>query len=196
MTKRRKRGEPDDSELRVARRDSMILLRLHDREVQVLEWVLADLERLLEGEPAGDVVTQRLFPRAYLDPTEETAESEWQSMVHGDLVETRRAALGVVVAGLGSATRPVGGETAADTGLCEIALDAATAEQWLGVLNDARLAFGTALGVTADTDAEEIDPADPRAEGYAVYDWLTHLVAALLGGLAPDDDDIDLFADG
>jgi hypothetical protein len=190
MSKRRKRGAPDDADLRVARRGSTFLLRLHDREVQVLEWVFADLERLLDGESAGDSVTQRLFPRAYLDPTEESAESEWQAMVHGDLVEARRAALGAIVAGLASATA-----TNAESGLREIALDAATAEQWMSILNDARLAFGTALGVTADTDMDDVDADDPRTEGYAVYDWLTHLLAALLSAMTPDDD-ISIDEDG
>src|SRR3954470_20210226 len=128
MSKRRKRGEPDDGDLRVARRGSTLLLRLHDREVQVLQWVFADLERLLEEGAGSDAVAQRLFPRAYLDPTEESAESEWQSMVHGDLVETRRTALTAVGLGLGTATEAV----AAQTGLREVVLDAAQAEQWLG----------------------------------------------------------------
>ena len=179
MSKRRKRGEPDDEDLRVAQRGSTFLLRLHEREVQVLEWVFADLERLL-GEGAGsDPVTQRLFPRAYLDPTEERAESQWQSLVHGDLVETRRSALGVVVLGLGAASEMAGG-----SGMREVALDRPAAEHWLSVLNDARLAFGTALGVTAETDLDGLDADDPRVEGFAVYDWLTHLVAALLGALS------------
>ncbi len=187
MSKRRKRGEPDDADLRVARRGSTYLLRLHDREVQVLQWVFTDLERLLEAGAGSDAVTQRLFPRAYLDPTEEKAESQWQSTVHGDLVETRRAALSAVGLGLGAATETAAGST----GLREVVLDEARAEQWLGVLNDARLAFGTALGVTADTEVEETEPDDPRAEGYAVYDWLTHLVAALLGSMSPPDDGDD-----
>ena len=179
MSKRRKRGEPDDDDLRVAPRGSTFLLRLHEREVQVLDWVFADLERLLGEEAGSDPVTQRLFPRAYLDPTEESAESQWQSLVHGDLVETRRLALGVVVRGLGAASEMAGG-----SGMREVALSAEDADQWLGVLNDARLAFGTALGVTAETDLGGLDPDDPRTEGYAVYDWLTHLVAALLGALS------------
>ena len=155
MGKRRKRGQPDDDDLRLARRGTTLLLRLHDREVQVLQWVFADLERLLEEGSGSDAVTKRLFPRAYLDPTEEQAEAEWQSIAHGDLVETRRAALSVVPVGLGAAT-----ETAAGSGMREVALDDAQAEQWLGVLNDARLAFGTALGVTAETEVEEIEPDD------------------------------------
>jgi hypothetical protein len=179
VSRRRKRDEPDDSDLRVARRGSTLLLRLHDREVQVLEWVFADLERLLGSDAGPDPVTERLFPRAYLDPTEENAESQWQSSVHGDLVESRRSALGIVFLGLRAAP-----ETAPGSGMREVALDEAGAAHWLGVLNDARLAFGTALEVTAGTDLEELDPDDPRAEGYAVYDWLTHLLAALLGAIS------------
>jgi hypothetical protein len=174
----RKRGEPHDEDLRVARRGPMLLLRLHDREVQVLQWVFTDLERILEGESASDAVTQRLFPRAYLDPTEESSESEWQAMAHGDLVDTRRAALQAVTGGMGAATETSTG------GMREVMLDEEHAELWMTVLNDARLAFGTALDVTADTDLEEIEPDDPRAEGYAVYDWLTHLLAALLGAMS------------
>jgi hypothetical protein len=186
VARRRKRGEPDDEDLRVARRGSKLLLRLHERETQVLQWVFTDLERLLEGESASDAVTQRLFPRAYLDPTEESAESEWQSLVHGDLVETRRSALGEVTRALGAATETSTG------GMREVMLDEEHAELWMTVLNDARLAFGTALDVTADTDLEEIESDDPRAEGYAVYDWLTHLLAALLGAMSePDAGDDD-----
>ena len=189
MSKRRKRAVPDDDDLRVVRRGSTLLLRLHEREVQVLRWVFADLERLLEEGVGSDPVTQRLFPRAYLDPTEENAESEWQSVVHGELVEGRRSTLGVVVLGLDGAQA-----TAGRSGMREVALDEARAEQWLGVLNDARLAFGTALGVTADTDLEALEPDDPRAEGYALYDWLTHLVAALLDAVSvPGDGDDDAF---
>ena len=184
MSKRRKRELPDDDDLRVARRGSTLLLRLHDREVQVLQWVFADLERLLEEGAGSDPVTQRLFPRAYLDPTEERAESEWQSLVHGDLVASRRSALGVVGLGLEGAQG-----TAGRSGMREVALDEASAEQWLSVLNDARLAFGTALGITADDVLEDLEPDDPRAEGYAVYDWLTHLLAALLGGIAEPGDE-------
>src|SRR5205814_4153470 len=131
-----------------------------------------DLERLFGEEAGSDPVKQRLFPRAYLDPTEEIAESQWQSLVHGDLVDSRLASLRTVVLGLDAAQ-----EAAGLDGMREVTLDGPAAEQWLAVLNDARLAFGTALGVTADADVDDLDPDDPRAEGYAVYDWLTHLLA-------------------
>ncbi len=186
MARRKKRGEPDDADLRVARRGSTLLLRLHGREVQVLQWVFADLERMLVEGAGSDAVTERLFPRAYLDPTEEHAESEWQSMVHDDLVEQRRSALARVTGALAATPEPANAD-----GMCEVVLDEEQAEVWLNVLNDARLAFGTALDVTADTDLGAIEPDDPRAEGYAVYDWLTHLLAAVLGALSGAEGDAE-----
>ena len=181
-----RRNAPDDDDLRVVRRDSVLVLRLHDREVEVLQWVFADLARLIGEGSGADVVTQRLFPRAYLDPTEESAESRWRSLVHGDLVEARQSALATVVLGL-DAAEPAAGRDA----MREVVLDDARAEQWLGILNDARLALGTALDVTAETDVDAIEPDDPRAEGYVVYDWLTHLLGALLGSMSEPDDGED-----
>ena len=37
---------------------------------------------LLEQTDADDAVRDRLFPHAYLDPTEEHAEEEWQRLVN------------------------------------------------------------------------------------------------------------------
>ena len=47
------------------------------------------------------------------------------------------------------------------------------------MLNDLRLALGTRLGVTED-EPTDIDPADPRAQSWAVYYWLTALQDALV----------------
>ena len=55
-------------------------------------------------------------------------------------------------------------------------------QAWLGVLNDTRLVLGTRLGITEEE--HELDPADPDAGAYALYQWLTwvqgDLVEALL----------------
>jgi hypothetical protein len=53
------------------------------------------------------------------------------------------------------------------------------------VLNDARLAVGTALEVTPEWDFDDLDPADPSYELHALYAWMTELLSALvtvLGG--------------
>jgi hypothetical protein len=78
----------------------------------------------------------------------------------------------------------------------ELRLDAAAEAQWLSVLNDARLALGTRLGVTDDPDGRRVGSDDAEQYAFQVYDWLTHLqgelVEVLLAGLpdaGADDDD-------
>jgi Domain of unknown function (DUF2017) len=159
----------------VDRRGGLLVLTLHEREIQVLQWVFGDLGRMLTDGSSVDAVTQRLFPRAYLDPTEEEAEAEWQSAVHDDLVESRLDAMADVVRGLDSASPVVG-----VPGAREILLDEEQTAHWIGVLNDARLAVGTALNVTADWDFEALDPDDPSYELHALYAWMTELLGAVL----------------
>jgi hypothetical protein len=160
----------------VDRRDGSVVLTLHDREIQVLQWVFSDLGRMLSDGSSLDVVTERLFPRAYLDPTEEQAESQWQAMVHDDLVESRLTAMTDVVRSLDAAV-PVRGMR----GVRELVLGDELAAHWIGVLNDARLAIGTALGVTADWDFDALDPEEASYELHALYAWMTELLGALLG---------------
>jgi len=152
------------------------VLTLHEREMQVLQWIFSDLGRMLSGGSSVDAVTQRLFPRAYLDPTEEAAEHQWQELVHDDLVEIRLSAMTDVVRSLDAAT-PVRGMPDAR----EMLLGEELAAQWIGVLNDARLAVGTALNVTAEWDFDALDPDEPGYEMHALYAWMTELLGALLG---------------
>ena len=164
----------------VDRRGGAIVLTLHPNEVQVLQWVFSDLGRMLSDGSKVDSVTQRLFPRAYLDPTEEESEAQWQEMVHDDLVDTRMTAMTDVVRSLDNAT-PISGRVEAS----ELVLDDDQATHWMTVLNDARLTVGTALEVTPEWDFNEIDPADPSYELHALYAWMTELLSALvtvLGG--------------
>jgi hypothetical protein len=163
----------------VSRRDGAIVLTLHPREVQVLQWVFADLGRMLAGGSSVDGVSQRLFPRAYLDPTEEQAEAQWQELVHGELVESRVSALTDVVRSLDTAVELPG----RDEGR-EIVLGSEQSERWMTVLNDARLAVGTALGVTPEWDFDDLDPEDPNYELHAFYAWMSELLSALLSFIA------------
>lgn len=59
-----------------------------------------------------------------------------------------------------------------------LTLDLATAQAWLGALNDVRLVLGTRLGVSEDTaenDARGLRDGgdDPMAVAYQVYCWLS-----------------------
>lgn len=149
-------------------------------EAAVLTRLCEELTTLLAGEgpgeKQGDPVLERLFPRAYLDPTEEEAEAEWQRLAHDDLVDGRRRALAVVEGTLAVAT--------VRKGRFELTLSEEQAEAWLAVLNDARLALGTRLDVTEDLDLSGIDPDDPDTAPFAVYWWLGMLEERLIDVLS------------
>jgi hypothetical protein len=137
-------------------------------EAAVLTRLCEELTTLLAGDGTGgeqsDPVLERLFPRAYLDPTEEDAETEWQRLAHDDLVDGRRRALSIVEGTLAAAT--------VRKGRFELTLSEEQAQAWLALLNDARLALGTRLDVTEDLDLSGLDPDDPDTAPFAVYWWL------------------------
>ena len=149
---------------------------LDSAEAEVLTHLCEELTALLDADDAeagqADPVLERLFPRAYLDPTEEEAESEWQRFVHADLVDGRRQAIQTVEQSLAGAQPR--------KGRLELSLDDEQAQAWLAVINDARLALGTRLEVTEDMDLSGLDPDDPDVAPYAVYWWLGVLEERLI----------------
>ena len=161
---------------RFARTDAGLRVRLAEGEVELLRRLCGELHTLYEAE--DDPVRSRLFPRAYLDPTQEESEREWQSLVHPELLRERIAAIDALLASLTRAT-----ERRTDA---EIVLADGEPDAWLSVLNDARLALGTRLGVTEDTDLEtHLSEAsdDAEAAAYEVYAWLTWLEGDLVEAL-------------
>jgi len=160
------------------RRGEGIVVTLDANELELLRSIPDEVRGALE-RPASkdDPVYNRLFPSAYLDPTEESAEQEWQELVHPELLQSRLAALELVTTTLDRAVTK--------RGRAEVELAPEEVEAWLGVVNDARLTLGTRLGVTEDAESEAIDPSDPSAPAHAVYGWLTwfenDLVETLLG---------------
>jgi Domain of unknown function (DUF2017) len=151
-------------------------------EAAVLTRLCEEMTTLLNSEDGAedaatvDPVLERLFPRAYLDPTEEEAESDWQRLVHDDLLSGRRRALASVEGTLTGAT--------VRKGRFELSLSADQAQDWLAVLNDARLALGTRLGVTEDLDLSGLDADDPDTAPYAIYWWLGVLEEQLIDVLS------------
>jgi hypothetical protein len=166
---------------RIRRSRGRLLLTFHPAEVEVLRDLAGQLETLLGGgvpERGGDATRDRLFPRAYLDPTEDEAEQEWQSVVHGELVRAKSEAVAALVDSLDVA------KTKRDDTI-EVSLAPEEVEQWVGALNDVRLALGVVLEVTEDE--HEIDPGDPRAPGLELYGWLTWLQGSLIESLSGAD---------
>jgi hypothetical protein len=146
----------------------------------VLTRLCEELTSLFAGDDDSgehsDPVLGRLFPRAYLDPTEEEAEADWQRLAHGDLVDGRRRALATVEGTLAAAE--------VRRGRFELTLSEEQAQAWLAVLNDARLALGTRLDVTEDLDLSGLDPDDPDTAPYAVYWWLGVMEESLVDALS------------
>jgi hypothetical protein len=169
---------------KLSRSGDAVVVRLEPEEIAALRDLGGGVASVLQGgvpEHGTDPVRDRLFPRAYLDPTEDRSESEFQSLVHDDLVAAKAGAVTSFLADL---------DAKADRkGRVSVTLDPEGLEQWVGALNDVRLAIGVAIGVTEDDDGEDLDARDPRAVGFATYQWLTwlqgSLVEVLLEGL-PD----------
>ncbi|MSO79222.1 MAG: DUF2017 family protein [Acidimicrobiia bacterium] len=164
-------------------RGGRLELSLTAEERDLLRSLPDQLRTLYEAGPDdSDPVRGRLFPRAYLDPTAENAEREWRDLVHPELVRDRLASLDQLLTALDA-------ERDARRGGVVIPLDDESSGALLSVLNDARLALGTQLGVTEDLDYDSVTPDDPRAPGLGVYGWLTYvqgeIIEALLAGL-PD----------
>jgi hypothetical protein len=155
-------------------------LTLDEAELELLRAIPEQLRQLYDG-PADDPARARLFPRAYLDPTEERSEQEWEALAHPALLRERIDGLNRLLAGLERAEPRRGG--------VRTSLAPEEVSVWVAVLNDARLALGTRLGMTDDTDLRWIARDDPQGPEKAAYGWLTalqgELVEALLGAL-PD----------
>src|SRR3954465_11294378 len=104
-------------------RRGILRVTLYTQEVDLLAMTARDMMAIVEAPPEGDV-RDRLYPRAYLDPTEEKAQGEYDALVHDDLVAARRSAFGVIVDGLEGAAPN-------SRGVFEIELAAEQETQWL-----------------------------------------------------------------
>jgi hypothetical protein len=109
---------------------------------------------------------RRLFPPAYDDDPDK--EAGFQALARDELLESRLAALDDVEAALED---PV--------------MDADRASGLMRSCNALRLVLGTRLDVSEDGEPD-IDPDDPEAPTWALYYFLSSLVAELVDALAAD----------
>jgi len=158
---------------RFVRKGDVIRVTLSEPERELLRGLPDHLRALYSSDDPDDAVTARLFPRAYLDPTEEAAEREWEALVRPELLREKLAALELVVTALDAAAPGRRGRLVADLGEDDV-------PAFLGVLNDARLALGTTIGVTDELDLSALDPSDPESGAYVAYGWLTYLQGELI----------------
>ncbi|NGO14662.1 DUF2017 domain-containing protein [Streptomyces sp. HC44] len=153
---------------------------------------LAELFADGPSEPPADPVLQRLFPDAYSGPdveatSPEQAEeqraysSEFRRFTENDLRAGKRDnALAVI--------RSLDALASAGEGGAVLKLSVEESQQWLGALNDLRLAIGSRLDVVDEEDTDllyQLPDDDPRKPMVMAYLWLGGLQETLIATLMP-----------
>jgi hypothetical protein len=152
-------------------RGGEVVARLDTAEAGVLGLLLDQLEQLLAADAddlRGDPVLERLLPAGHRGDPELAAE--YREMTESALRSGKADDLATVRATL----PPDGGE---------VRLDADQAAAWLRTSNDLRLALGTRLEITEDTEPPD-DVAGEQGQQLAVYYWLTGVQGSLVDALA------------
>ncbi|MER6181629.1 MULTISPECIES: DUF2017 domain-containing protein [unclassified Streptomyces] len=152
---------------------------------------LAELFNDGPSEPPSDPVLRRLFPDAYSDPEgtpgPEQAEeqkaysSEFRRYTENDLRAGKRDSALAVIRSL-DALSPVG------DGGAVLKLAPEESRQWLGALNDLRLAIGSRLEIADEEDTDllyRLPDEDPRKPMVMAYLWLGGLQETLVTTLLP-----------
>jgi hypothetical protein len=140
----------------------------HGRIRPGLEGPERDLLRMLP-EQARELVdhddpsSKRLFPVAY--PDDAAAQSDYSQMMGGSLLEHHQHALDTLVSTID-----------------EPSIDGEELNAWLGAVEVLRLLLGTQLDVSEDFT--EVDPGDPRADQFTVYQYLSMLQNEIVDTLA------------
>ncbi|MFZ9879398.1 MAG: DUF2017 domain-containing protein [Candidatus Nanopelagicaceae bacterium] len=153
-------------------------------------------------QPPEDPVLRRLLPSAYKD---EKSASEFRRYTEHGLREKKRAHALAVYEALIPQDEDWDADQPIDRSLIEIRFEESVAMDWLGALNDLRLALAVRLGISkefADNPAkgenervqnstqdetsqlqkkyELMAESDPMKAVYAVYSWLGWLQQSLL----------------
>ncbi|MEU6775735.1 DUF2017 domain-containing protein [Streptomyces sp. NPDC046759] len=153
---------------------------------------LAELFAEGPSEPPADPVLRRLFPDAYSDPEQAPASpaeaeerrahsAEFRRYTENDLRTGKRETALAVIRAL-DALAPV------DEGGAVLKLSAEESKQWLGALNDLRLAIGARLEIAEEDDTDllyRLPDDDPRKPMVMAYLWLGGLQETLVTTLMP-----------
>jgi hypothetical protein len=153
-----------------AARGGDVVARLDPAEAGVVGLLLDQLEQLLEADAddvRGDPVMARLLPDGHRGDPELAAD--YRDLTEASLRSGKTDDLAMVRATL----PPDGGE---------VRLDPEQAAAWLRTTNDLRLAMGTRLDISEDTEPPE-EVTGEEDQQLAVYYWLTALQGSLVDAL-------------
>ena len=136
--------------------DDEIKVRLDENLRALLTKVSEELREMLLVDE-GEQIT-RLYPPAY--PDDEKLQSEFQEMVHDQLLMQR-------LDGIDQLQASVNDET----------ISIELADTWMNIINQARLVLGTQLDVSESDGPVTED--DPDFQGQVVYKVLSHILEDL-----------------
>jgi hypothetical protein len=142
-------------------RDGTFQLRISDDERDLIASLAGQLRDLLLSDETDGL--ERLFPPGYANDPDR--DQEYQQLTHDELLTKRLASVDIV-----------------EQTVTESVLDEDQINAWMGAVNDLRLVLGTRLDVSEDMDDIALD--DPRAPAFAVYHYLTYLLAEIVNALA------------
>ena len=178
----------------IRRAGPVILMRLTEYEVTLLESLVEQLAGLLEAdaEPPTeadsfarwqaelsnddpldrtDPVIRRLFPDAH--PGDPAASSEFRRLTQARQRSDRLGQAEVVLSALRDS----------DAGKHPVQVRVIELDTWLKTVTAVRLSLAVRLGIETAADVEEweqLPPEDPRSYLYEVYDWLSGVSEHLL----------------
>ena len=137
------------------------VINLGDDERSVIRFTCEELLGSLDGD---DPMLRRVFPVGHA--TDTALDDEYQSLVHDDLVSTRREIL----------TRVAGSAFATE-------IDRSTLEDWMVGINTVRLVLGTRLDIGED-EPFVIDDDDPEMPARVLYGYLGGLLELVVDALS------------
>jgi len=128
-----------------------------------------------------DPVLARLFPSAYVDDAE--ASAEFRRFTEGTLRDGKAAGAATIIDTLEDAGLP--SELGSDKVVIDVELDEAAAQVWLKSFTDLRLALATRLEVEQDDDDfwRALPDDDPRSQAHDIYEWIGALQETLVDAL-------------
>lgn len=153
-----------------AARGGELVARLEPAEAGILGLLLDQLEQLLTADlddVGDDPVLGRLFPDGHRSDPELAAD--YRELTESSLRSAKADDLAMVRASL-----PAEGG--------EVRLDADQAGAWLRTSNDLRLALGTRLDISEETEPPD-EVAGEEDQQLAVYYWLTAVQGSLVDAL-------------
>lgn len=137
------------------------VVHLQREEIDLVVRLLREMRALITSDdPQHAPLVRRLFPPAYHLADDEEAESEFQRLMHDDLVTSRLESISMVEAALTEGRPMTDGE----------------ALGFMQSLNSVRLVLGTLLDVSEEHDPESVRDDDPMAGEHHLYTFLSWLL--------------------